>query len=154
MINLISVLFSILISYSNANLVHDFSKESWANGKTCLICHDLKNNLPKLTPPGARTISISNLTANEQAAFDKNVNNITCAVCHQTLHSPIVTNSGPASGNMNLPSGPNTGISSGSEGSTGMRVINQARNLSDCLQCHDIHNKDSLKLLKSDYYQN
>ena len=55
---------------------HDFSKESWSGGKSCLVCHDLKNNLPKVFPSDARIIDINKLTAEEQAALDSNSNNL------------------------------------------------------------------------------
>jgi hypothetical protein len=145
----------LMMSYQSlraATTAHDFVNTSWSNGKSCLICHDLKNYVPKFSPPGSRVVNIQNLSTQEQAAFDRNSNNVSCLVCHQSEHSSVAINTNSSSGG--LPPVNTPGTSSGSEGSTGIRVINQARNLSDCLQCHDVHNNDSLKLLKSDYYQN
>ena len=129
---------------------HNFKDSSWAKGKSCLVCHDLKNNLPKVFPPDSRIVDLTKLTPAEQAAMDSNSNNISCLVCHQTQHSPITPKIKPTDGNLppsNLP----PEVSSGSQGSGNIRVVNKGLNSLDCLQCHDLHNKDSDKLLKADY---
>jgi hypothetical protein len=130
---------------------HNFSGESWSGGKSCIVCHDLKNNLPKVFPPDSRMIDMTKLTPGEQAAFESNPNNISCLVCHQAPHSIIAprnkSDSAVTMPSTNLP----PGITSGSEGSVNMHVINRGANSLDCLQCHDLHNKDGLKMLRSDY---
>jgi hypothetical protein len=133
---------------------HDFAAETWSNGKSCLVCHSLVNDLPKLSPPGSRVVDLTKLTAEEKAGYDVNTSNVMCLVCHQDKHSVIAPRTNSSSGNaLPMPQNPGS-VTSGSEGSTNIRVINRGANSYDCLQCHDLHNKDSLKMLKADYYQN
>ncbi len=133
---------------------HDFSAENWSQGKSCLICHSLTNDLPKLTPPGSRVVDLVKLEPQEKAAYDLNSSNVTCLVCHQAQHSSVALRRNSSAGN-GLPK-PNVpgGITSGSEGAVVIRVINRGENMFDCLQCHDLHNKESTKMLKADYWQN
>lgn len=131
---------------------HDFSAETWSEGKSCLICHSLQNDLPKVSPPGSRVVEISKLTPEEKAGYDANTSNVMCLVCHQDKHSAIAPRTNTNSGSLPAPQYPGS-ATSGSDGSTNIRVINRGGNSYDCLQCHDLHNKDSLKMLKVDYYQ-
>jgi hypothetical protein len=133
---------------------HDFSAEVWSNGKSCLICHSLSNDLPKVSPPGSRVVDLTKLEAQEQAAYDSNSSNVTCFVCHQAQHSFVApkTNS---STTITLPAPKVPPVyTGGTEGGANIRVINRGTNSLDCLQCHDLHNDDSLKMLKADYFQN
>lgn len=130
---------------------HNFASESWSGGKSCLVCHDLNNSLPKVFPTGSRTIDLTKLTAEEQSAYDSNSNNISCLVCHQAQHSIVALRNNSGAGTTLPPSNLPPEMTSGSEGSGNIRVINRGANMLDCLQCHDLHNKDSDKMLKSDY---
>ncbi len=130
---------------------HDFSRESWSAGKSCLICHDLKNGLPKLAPTGSRVVDLAKLSPVEQAAYEINPHNAICLVCHQALHSAVAQKKQNSDNNTSFPTpnGPSS-TAQGTQGSTTVRVINTGTNMMSCLSCHDLHNKDSLKLLKQD----
>ena len=133
---------------------HDFTGEVWAQDRSCTVCHSLKDNLPKVVPADSRVIDLLKLTDLEKAAYEVNSNNVLCLVCHQPdRHSTIMpkTSSG-APGALPSPNVP-PGFSSGSEGSVNLRVINRGGNNLECLKCHDLHNKDSDKMLKPDYWQ-
>lgn len=133
---------------------HDFTGAYWAQGRSCLICHSLKNNLPKFSPPGTRVVDLSKLEPEEQAGYEANSNNVICLVCHQTKHSVIVPRANTNNGNpLPAPQFPGS-ETSGTQGSTNARVINRGANSYDCLKCHDLHNKESDKMLKVDYWQN
>ena len=134
---------------------HDFSAETWSQGRSCLICHSLKNDLPKVFPPGSRIIDLEKLDPEEKTAYDLNTSNVMCLVCHQEKHSVIAPklNTAPAGTTLPAPKYPGT-VTTGSASSTNIRVINSGANSYDCMKCHDLHNKDSLKMLKADYWQN
>ena len=133
---------------------HDFSQEIWSAGRSCLICHSLKNDLPKVAPPDSRVVDLKKLNSQEQAAYDSNPMNAICFVCHQEQHSYVApkANSNTTTIGSSLP-GPKVPpvFTSGTEGGVNIRVINYGSNSLDCLQCHDLHNDDSLKMLKVDY---
>ncbi len=150
----IVIIFIFLQNVFAATGKHDFSAETWSEGRSCLICHSLKNDLPKVSPPGSRVIDLLKLEPEEQAAYESNSNNVTCLVCHQAKHSVIApkTNTIPV-GTLPAPQNPG-GISSGSVGSINIRVTNRGSNSYDCLKCHDLHNENSQKMLKADYWQN
>lgn len=144
------ILFMIFFIQS-AIAAHDFSQATWSNGKSCLVCHDLKNNLPKVYPTDARIIDMTKLSVEENAAYDANPHNLTCLVCHQEKHSTIQPKPILNSGAPSLPAPTTPVYASGSHSSTNIRVINLGINSKDCLNCHDLHNNDSPKLLKSTY---
>jgi hypothetical protein len=127
---------------------HDFSLEFWSGGKSCMVCHNLVMDLPRVAPPTARIIEFGKLSDAELAAYQSNTNNLMCLVCHQAPHSPILPRVGPPNGTPmpglpTLPTLPPIGTPS-----TG--IIN-GQNQKDCLQCHDLHNKLSNKMLKEGY---
>jgi hypothetical protein len=150
------LLMSFLV-YSSVALSagHDFSREVWSEGKTCLLCHSLKDYLPRVLPPGSKMIDITKLEPQVQEAFNVNTNNLMCIACHQDKHSVIAPRKSQTSLGSTLPSPTNPGTgTSGSEGSINIRIINSGNNTNECLRCHDLHNANSEKMLKEDYWQN
>lgn len=154
-----NITFLIVMAFSANNIWagnghHDFSRETWSNGKSCLICHDLKNNLPKIAPSGSRVVDVTTLNDQEKAAYATNPQNLMCLTCHQEKHSIIMSNISTTNGAaLPAPSTPPV-LTSGTEGGITIRVTNVGMNAADCLHCHDIHTKDSPQLLRSDYNQN
>jgi nitrate/TMAO reductase-like tetraheme cytochrome c subunit len=133
---------------------HDFSAETWSEGRSCLICHSLANDVPKVSPPGSRVINIEKLEGEEKSAYEANSSNVMCLVCHQAQHSTVAPkNNSGTTGTLPAPQNPGT-VTGPSGASTNIRVINRGANSLECLKCHDLHNKDSEKMLKVDYYQN
>lgn len=145
---------------------HDFSKQSWSRGRSCMVCHMKTSNMPIASPPNSRVVEIDKLTPAEKSAYEANSKNVTCLVCHTAQHSPvasrinagsnIISGGGLNSGSTTLPypKAPPGVVSSGSEASSAIRVINRGNNSLECLSCHDIHNTESNKMLKQDYWQN
>lgn len=128
---------------------HNFEYLSWSGGKSCLVCHNLKNGLPRVAPPNSRAIDFTKLTVTEKTAIENNPKNAICFVCHAAQHSPIVPRNDLVTvpGNLN----PMPGTIGGSHSSSGLRVISRGTNMQDCLNCHDLHNKNSNKMLKENY---
>ena len=151
---ILTLLFSINLStQAQADIrAHDFRSQIWAKGRSCSICHVIKNGLPSLTPPGSRlTVDNANLTPQELQAVELNPSNRLCYVCHKTnqdSNGHLTASQLPV-----YPTGPtlNPSVGAGTFGSIDVRVNNQGAKGLDCLGCHDVHNKNSDHLIRADF---
>ena len=141
------------IAFADRPNLHDFSREAWSGGKSCPTCHLPNPRAGYRLPPDAPRERLV-LSPEERAAVREHPLNRICYECHLPLawgagHSDAESRIGDlnSGGQAQAPA-----VAGPSHGSVCLRVNSGGAAAGrNCLNCHEVHNGESAKLLRADW---